>query len=126
MFQFIVAALGAESGTPGSVTAAWTDISMSSVTGDSDVTSSTVVFTGGGSRELLLEHDVAYGSIEVKVGTGSYAHFSTGHTISVTTGQTVYFRYSCYFTDESATLTITDNDLVAVVDTVNLDFTFIG
>lgn len=128
MLRMVVGVLaGEETGASGAITAAWDDISISGDPGSNRIESSTVTFTGGGSRKLLLEHDVTTGSIAYRIGTsGIFTSFSSGTSIYVTTGQTVSFRYSCSFADESATLTVTDVELTATVDTIALDFTYTG
>lgn len=127
MLQFLVAALASElTGSPASITAAWSNLSLSHFKLATGTTSSTVVFTGGGSRELQFDHDAAIGSVSVKVDTGSYVNAPSGYTVSVTTGQTVYIKYYCAWESEEVTLTVTDNTTVALVDTVTLEFTFTG
>lgn len=128
MLRMVVGVLSAEIiGAPGSITADWDDISISGDPGASRIKSSSVTFTGGGTRELLLEHDVTIGMVSYRIGTsGPLIAFSSGTTIEVTTGQIVSFRYACSFADESATLTVTDVELTATVDTIALDFTYTG
>lgn len=127
MFQMIVAAIsGTDTTGAGAMTANWANISASSDTGISEIVSSTVTFAGGGSRTLEFAHDIRFGSLYVKVDSGAYVLASTGYTKAVTTGQVVYLKYICYYQDESATLTITDNSGPTLVDTVTLVFNFTG
>lgn len=124
MLHAIVAALsGSETGSAGSITANWGNVSFNVPPGDFRITSSTVVFTGGGTRELLFTHDATIGTLEMKVDSGPYTVISSGHTVDVTTGQNVSFKYSCYAVGETVTLVVTDNTLAATVDTVTITCT---
>lgn len=124
MLQLIAAALGEASGSPGAITAAWDDITVLNGLGGSRTKSSTVVFTGGGARDLLFEHDIVYGNLKVSVDSGPYIMATTGYTVSVTTGQTVNIKYTCYFLSETATLTVTDDTTSTLLDTIALSFTY--
>ena len=127
MLGLVVAALsGATSGAAGSITAAWSNLEVDTGFGGSDETSSTVVFSGGGNRTLEFEHDVLFGVVEVKVDSGAWVRADNGYTKVVTTGQTVYIKYSCFGVDESATLTVTDSTLAELLDTLTLSFDFNG
>lgn len=127
MFAAIVAALStAVPDAGGSATAAWSDISDSGIKGGGGTASSTITFTSGVPREILVTHDIAIGALTVKVGSGVYQNCYSGFTFDVTTGQTVTFSYSCYWDSESATVTVTDNTLAATIDTFGCAFTYTG
>lgn len=124
MLAMVVAAIsGTEGGAAGSITAAWDDLTIAVPLGGQEETSSSVVFTGGGSRTLLFEHDITIGSLAVKVDAGGYATATSGYTKEVTTGQVVYIRYTCFGSSETATLTVTDDTLSALIDTILLEHT---
>ena len=125
MFKHIVAAIAkADAGDP--AVGAWSDISFSSNLGGSRTTTSTITFTSGSSRTIAVTHDLVNGVLQVKVGSGSYVDVPSGYTVGITTGQSVTFKYTCYFDSESGTVTVTDSTLAATIDTFTCAFTFTG
>lgn len=104
---------------------AWSDIAFSGVSGNG-TTASTIVFTSGTPREILVSHDILIGNLQYKIDSGTYADCPSGTTFNVTTGQTVTFKYHCANETESATVSVSDNTLVAAIDSFGCAFTYTG
>lgn len=105
---------------------AWSDIAFSSPTVGNGTSASTITFTSGLPRNILVTHDIVTGNLKYKLDSGSYIDCSSGTTFDVTTGQTVTFRYFCGGASESATVTVTDNTLSAPIDDFGCTFTYTG
>jgi len=127
MFHAIIAALAtAAADTEDPAVGAWGNISISGFKLTKGTTSSTITFTSGGPREILVTHDITTGELTYTINSGTYEVLSSGDTFSVTTGQTVTFQYACNGSSESATVTVVDNDLAATIDTFTCAFTYTG
>ena len=126
MLLYIVAALSSAADAGDPAVGSWSDIIITHNKGTSGTTASTITFTSGAPREILVTHDVVIGTLQYKLGSGSYIFIDSGDTFEVTTGTTVTFKYTCFWDDESATVTVTDNTLSATIATFDCDFTFTG
>lgn len=126
MLKMIAAALAAAPDIGDPAVGAWANISFTDSLGGSRTTASTITFTSGGPRTIEVTHDIASGSLEVKIGSGPYVDCPSEHTFEVTTGQLVTFKYTCFGISEAATVTVTDATLVATIDTFTCTFTYTG